>query len=122
MVEQEVLTALTAGSPSPTAAGDRVFALVLPQKVAAARVPAVSYQRVSNIPVVSLDGHSGLDHVRMQVDSWAGTYGAAKSLASEVRTAMTAAGFKGLLATDHDEFEPETGFYRVSADYLCWED
>lgn len=120
MVEQDILTALTSGSPSPTSAGDRVYGLVLPT-LANPKLPAVSYQRVSNVPVVSLSGHSGIDHVRMQVDSWAATYGGAKVLSAEVRVAMTAAGFKALLATDRDDFEDDTGLYRVSADYLCWE-
>ena len=120
MIEQQVLLALTSGSPSPTSAGDRVYAMNLPF-VENPRVPAVSYQRTGNTPIVSLSGHSGIDHVRMQVDAWASTYGAAKELATQVRAAMLSAGFKALMVVDQDDFEPDTGLYRVTADYVCWE-
>ena len=117
MVETEILAALK-GSPAATSAGDNVYALVLPDE---ADYPAVTYQRISNVPVNSLQGSSDIDQVRMQVDCWAQTYGAAKALAGEVRTLMEAAGFKGLLVTDSDDYDETARVYRVSMDFYCWQ-
>lgn len=118
MVEEEVLVALTSGSPLPTRAGDRVYGVLLPQGVA---YPAVSYQRISSVPGVDLSGHNGLDQVRLQVDAWAETYGDAKELAEEIRAALTAARFQALLDNDFDDFEAESKIYRASSDYLLWQ-
>lgn len=117
MIEEDVLTALV-GSPPATSADERVYALVLPDE---SSYPAITYQRISNVPVNSLSGSSDLDQVRVQVDCWATTYGAAKALAGEVRTAMEAAAFKGLLVTDADEFDDVAKVYRVSMDFYCWQ-
>lgn len=121
MVEEQVLLALTSGSPSPTSAGSRVYGVVLPQVAQDEGLPAVSYQRISSAPVNDYDGHSNLDKVRIQVDAWARTYGAAKQLAGEIRAALTAASFKALLESDFDEFEEESKLYRVSTDYELWQ-
>lgn len=117
MVEAEVLTALLSGSP--TLAGGRVYGggVIGDDEV----MPAVSYQRVSTIAVNSLLGHSRLDHARVQVDCWADTYHEAKQTATEARLLMQAAGFKALLANEFDEYEPDTGRYRVSSDYMVWQ-
>lgn len=118
MVEEEVLLALTIEAPAPTRAGNRVYALVLPQDIA---YPAISYQRISNGPVNSLDGHSGLDYVRIQVDAWSTKYWEAKLLAEEIRACMLAADFKARADIDSDEFEVESKLYRVSSDFLLWQ-
>ena len=114
MVEAAVLTVLKGN----TAAGNNVFAVVLPNS---ATRPAITYQRIASVPVNSLAGSSGLDRVRMQIDCWAGTYQAAAELAEAVRTLMAAAGFGGLLDTDRSEFEVETKLYRFSSDYFVWQ-
>ena len=116
MVESEILTALT--SVSPTIAGGRVYAMVLPDGT---DYPAVTYQRISAETHNSLSGWSGRDHVRMQIDCWAQGYDEAKRLAAEVRLAMEGAGFKGLMVNDSDDFEPDLELFRVSADYMVWQ-
>jgi hypothetical protein len=118
MVEQEIIQVLTAGSPLPTAAGNNVYALVLPDN---SSLPAITFQRISSTPVNDLSGHSGLDQVRMQIDCWSRTYGGAKALAAQVRALMTEAGFKALLATDRDDYESDTQIYRSSTDYMVWQ-
>jgi len=118
MVEQQIIQVLTGGSPLPTAAGNNVYALVLPDN---SSLPAITFQRISSTPVNDFSGHSGLDQVRMQVDCWAMTYGASKALAVQVRELMTEAGFKALLATDRDDYEQDTQIYRASTDYMVWQ-
>jgi len=117
MVETEVIATLTAGSP--TLAGDRIYAHILPDGTA---FPAISFQRVSTAAVNNLAGHALRDLVRIQVDVWARTYDEAKTVAAEVRQRMQeAAGFKGLMANEWDDFEPDTELFRVSGDYMVWQ-
>jgi hypothetical protein len=114
MVESLILSALKGN----TAAGNNVFALVLPSGTVR---PAITYQRISTEPVNSIVGSSGLDRVRMQIDCWAGTFQAAVEIAEAVRTLMAAAGFQGLLDNQSSEFEEETRLYRVSSDFFVWQ-
>jgi hypothetical protein len=114
MIEQEVLTALS----GHTDAGTRVHALFLPQ---GSTYPAIVFQRISNTPVDAINGSSGLDHVRVQIDVYSPSFLAAKTVLSQVRPLMLAAGFTGLMVNDFDEYEAETKLYRSSADYMCWD-
>lgn len=117
MIEQSIYTALTTGSPLPTSANTRVFPVLIPKESNA--YPAISYQRVTSTPVVSLQGSSGLDNVRVQIDCWARTYKEVKALAAEVRLVMQSIG--ALPATDVDDYEPETKLYRVIMDFTMWQ-
>ena len=116
-IEETLVAALTVGIPGPTSAGNRVFAVLRPQDQA---TPAISYQRISNVPVADFDGDAGLDNVRMQIDCWAQTYGAAKILAREARVAIAAADLHAYVSTDRDDIDEETGLYRVSMDVSLW--
>lgn len=116
-IEQTVLAALTTGSPLPTNAGSRVYAVLMPQGIA---LPAISYQRISNDPLADYNGDDGLDNVRLQVDCWGATYGAVKQLGEQVRAAFESAGMVFNLDNDRDEFELETKLYRLSMDFLIW--
>jgi hypothetical protein len=116
MVEQDILAALTGGSP--TLVGDRIYAHVLPD---GASMPAVTYGRVSTVAANHLGGHGGLDLVRVQIDCWAETYDEAKSVASGVRVLVQAAPLNGLLANEFEDYEPDTERYRVSSDYTVWQ-
>jgi hypothetical protein len=115
MVEAQIKTALKGN----TAAGDNVFALILPHD---GLRPAITYQVITEAPINSFQGSSGLDRVRLQIDSWAKTYDAALQLEDQIRPLMEAAGFKGLRETRRSEFEEDTKLYRVSADYWVWQE
>jgi hypothetical protein len=110
------------GSPPPTSAGVKVYPLLAPQGTVP---PYASYQRVSAIPEVSLDGESGIDLVRVQIDAWGATMSEAKVLAGEIRQAMKTSSLDGTLKsrpdTSFDDYEPELRQFRSSADYLCWQ-
>ena len=110
--------ALTAGSPWPTAAQDRVYHVIAPQGRA---LPRITFTRAANAPVVSLSGSSRLDQVRMQVDCWARTYQEARALAVQVRAVLEPQPFKALMQNDFDDYEVETQTWRVSMDFRCWE-
>lgn len=118
-IEQSMLAALTQGSPTPTSAGDRVYALILPQGTLQ---PSVSYQRITNTPLADYDGDDGLDNVHMQVKCFGATYAAAKQLGREVRAAFDYANLVVNLSSDADDFEEETKLYVLIQDYMLWGD
>ena len=113
MVEELVLAALT-GSPPATTAGDNVWRAPAPDDTG---YPLVTFERISSFPTYSLAGSSGNDRCRIQVDCWAIHYAQAKQIAEEVRVAMEAAPFKGILVTDFDEFDEDAKVYRVTSDF-----
>lgn len=113
MIEKDIRAALVAAA---TSAGNRVY----PLKVAdGATFPAAVYTRVSTAPVNSLDGHSGKDSVRVQIDCYAKTYDAAKTLAGEVRAAMGA--LKCVPINDADLYEEDVKLYRVVLEFNIWQ-
>ncbi len=97
---------------------NRCYPLVMPQNPT---YPAIVYSRISSNPENVLEGGSTIDQVRIQIDCYATTYGSAKSLAEQVRTAMEQASFKGTLQFDFDDYEPDVKVYRVVQDYYIWE-
>jgi hypothetical protein len=114
-IEQTLILVLTTGSPLPTSAGDRVYGGLLPQDVA---LPAVQYQRISTEPVADFDGDTTRDFARIQVDCWATSYGAAKTLAREVRSCIAAdASLAAYVESERDEYDEETRLFGVSTDY-----
>jgi hypothetical protein len=99
-------------------ANGRVYPLQAPEKVT---FPCIVYFRINSSPVNTIDGGATLDLVRIQVDTYANTYSAAKVLAGSVRSALENSNVKATLQTDQDLFEPDLKVYRVSQDYYVWQ-
>jgi len=120
MIEQDILAVLLDDAPPgfPTSAGNNVYALMLPQN---SGFPAISFQRISSVPVNALSGSSGMEYVRVQFDCWAETFAAAKQLAVELRALLEAGSFKALMANDFDDYDPDAKVYRVSSDFQMWQ-
>src|SRR3990167_8769767 len=78
--ETLLISALEGDAAVQTHAGTRIYPLVLPQKPT---LPAITFQRVSNVRVNSFDAGGGIDNPLLQVDSWAATRKAARELAME---------------------------------------
>lgn len=121
-LESKIFSLLTANTAVKAIVADRVFPTALKQ---GCRLPAVSYQRISGNHDLDLDGNSGLEQPRIQVDCWALGYVQAKDLAKAVRTAMTSAtiaanGFTALCANDADNHDDAANYYGVSIDFSCW--
>lgn len=112
MIESSIYSAIK------SLAGGRVYPIVLPDT---ATLPAIVYQRISSVPVTSLDGDSGLDSVRIQISTWSATYKEAKELSQSVRNALNASALKIVTENDGDDYEPETKRFRVLADYVVWQ-
>lgn len=96
--------------------GEKVFALVIPQGT---KLPCVSFQRVSGNPQNCLHGHSGLEDIDLTIDVWARSYAEAKAVAKAVRATMPPQGdpICSRLISDHDLYDPDTKYFRVSMDY-----
>ncbi|MFW6079533.1 MAG: DUF3168 domain-containing protein [Gemmatimonadota bacterium] len=108
--------------------GGRVYPVLLPPDVT---YEAISYRRISAPREHAQTGPSGLVRARIQVDSWATTYGGAKDLAEDVRRALD--GFRGTMGTtvttrvdstmlegDRDLYDEDAEVHRVQHDYLIW--
>lgn len=88
-------------------------------------LPAVTTQVIFTQGANDLDGEDGdLLNKRVQIDCWAESYDAARTLAETVRARMKteAASFASLMLSDQDLFEPDTKLSRVSMDFSCWYD
>lgn len=114
-IEQTLITLLTTGSPL-TAAGDNVYAVLLPQD---SGFPAVQVQRITTTPVADYAGDNRRDFARVQVTCWARTYGAAKDLGREVRSLVAgSADLHAYVETERDDYDQEMKVFGVSTDYL----
>lgn len=121
-IEEALVARLAAAA---TAASSRIFPLALQEGSA---LPALSYFRVSTVRDYTHGGASGLVRARIQVDCWAATYAAVKSLAAQVVASLS--GFSGtmggaggvltgrvLAQVEVDLPEPEAGIYHIALDW-----
>lgn len=104
-----------------TTVGERIFPLVRPQQGDGAARPAITYLRVAGIPMNDLDGDDGnLLNIRSQVDVWADTYAAARTIADAVRLRMQSFATRTVMISDQDLYEDDTRIFRVSMDFSSW--
>lgn len=123
-----VRTRLLALSAVTAIVGQRVRTLILAQNET---LPAIRVQRISESEPMHLRGSSGLQRARVQVDSYASTFAAARSLDAAVHGDGAGSGlcaFTGVVGSANvrsivpmnvqDLYEKdEREFYRVSRDY-----
>jgi len=112
-------------SDQATNAAARIYPNVLPQGVT---LPAIRYFQVSDPSMHTQSGRSNLRHPRWQLDCYAETYLAARSLAEQVITAID--GYTGLMGSStchagfeenmRDNHDPETNRHWVSVDVEIW--
>jgi hypothetical protein len=122
--ESAIRSALLADPAVAALVGARVVPMKLPQKP---ELPAIVYQRISTPgDPPALDGAKVAPRIRVQLSLWAGTFDEARQLAAAVDARLN--GYSGAngdgtslrlvwLANLSDDYEPETGLYRVIADY-----
>jgi hypothetical protein len=119
------VNALVAGTP------DRIYPLVIPQKVPRGSqiTPCIVFTTIAVERQVMYCGTDGLIRTRCSLDSYASTYAEARELADAVRQGLL--DFKGLLGgvlsvsaasleTDFDLQDPDPGLYRVSQSWSIW--
>lgn len=132
-MEEELVAWLLGSSDLTDLVERRVTFNTRPQ---ASGLPYASIFVVSNLPDVAMDGRTGIAQARVQIDCWAKTYLAAKTVARAVDGRLAAVkhneptgpqsiGLQGAFpAGARDSFESQTGgvgdIYRVSLDYIIW--
>jgi len=118
--ETLLITALEGDAAVTTHVGTRIYPLVLPQKPT---LPAITFQRVSNVRINSFDAGGGIDNPLLQVDSWAATRKAARDLAMEIKRVVEASTtLNAWLVNDAEFFEADVDpkLYRVAQDFSTW--
>lgn len=122
-----VRTLLLSDAAIAALVGTRVYPTILPQ---ASTFPAITYQRISRIPVADhLSDVGALARPRVQVDSWAGTRDGAEALGEAVRRKLN--GYRGPVAGSEDVqmiqldavrdlYDDDVKLHRHSADYFVF--
>lgn len=105
---QSLLKPLAAGGCYPLTAPDPVVK------------PYIVFQIISDVQENGLDGYLGISNKRMQIDAYATAYGAVKTLAGQIKAAMSTAALSNLHLSSQDMYEPETQLYRITMDYSIW--
>ena len=109
------------------AASGAVIALVPASRIEPVRrtqalaAPAILLQRISVVPQNHLRGDGDLDACVVQLDVFATTYAATRSIADACRSALQAAGY--LMTLEVDGFEPDVDpeLYRLSQSWQVWQ-
>lgn len=97
---------------------DRIFPIVIPQNT---KLPCITFQRTSGVPANTLSGHSGLERIDMEIDTWARNYAEAKDIAKAIRAAMPTNGpWAAHLSQDMDLYDSDTSYYRILSRYTVW--
>ena len=130
-IEETLVTHILGDSGITALIGDRIYPVVFPQDTPENLFPALRYQVVSDAETYTMDGDSGLDNPRVQIDSYALEYSVMKNLSLLVRKRMS--GFRGtvsgkviqgiFLDGERDLYESVNELvraYRRSQDYTIW--
>ena len=90
----------------------------------------ILYAKVTGERINDLSGPSGMAHPRFQIEAWAETYAAAKSLANAIRVCLN--GYRGtsgtvrigsfLIQSERDFFECEVQRHRIIMDFMIYHD
>ena len=124
MIETGIHALITQSSGFQGIAGTRLYPVLLPEEPI---LPAATYQRISTKALYTLDDRVNFTQVRLQIDTWAGTYSQAKDLHEAINGVLD--NFSGdlpdgthvygiQLFTCNDLYESEARIYRVTADYM----
>jgi hypothetical protein len=105
---QTLLAALVSGRCYPLTAPDPVTK------------PYIIYSVISDVQENGIGGFAGISNQRMQVDAYATSYGAVKTLAASIKTAMSTAAFTNIHLSSQDLHESDTQLYRISMDFSIW--
>ena len=125
MIEGELYTRLTTHAGTAALVGTRVWPLVMPQ---GGKLPAIVYQKVSDVRVYSHDGDSDLIRSRFQVGCYAKNYDDVKALEIQVVDALSGYADRTLetpveasfMDMAFDDYEPDVKIYRVVIDFRIW--
>lgn len=95
----------------------RCYPMQRPQNAA---VPAIVYSIISDDPQNTLCGTGTLYNARVQVDAWATTYTAARTLADSIAAAMAASTMQNVLIDRHPEPDETEDLRRWVLEFSIW--
>ena len=112
------LTALVGGLGEDA----RIYPSIMPQN---ALCPAVTYNRVSTMPISALGSDTSLTRYRFQIDVWAETFGDAEEVADQAQKALQRQsddnGFEDIYIEDrHADYDSRARLHRVILEILPW--
>lgn len=84
------------------------------------QLPYITYQVISNVPTVSLDGPSGLENRRIQIDAFAFSYGAMKALETSIKKTMAGSTIVNVPLLSMEQYEEDALAYRATLDFSIW--
>lgn len=118
-VHGDIYTTLGQHAGLSSLVGARIY---IDEAVPNANAPYVVWQEVSATPVNGLDGHQGLDEVRIQVVSLALKAVDARNVAQQVRYAMRTATLFAAREVDFasSDFEIGSKTYGFRSDFSLW--
>lgn len=115
--ETATYTALSTYAGLAALVSTRIYPMVLPQDCP---LPAVTYQLISDIPEVNLDGDADLSQARIQVDVWATSFGSAATIAVQIMAAMKTISQCIPLSNPIPLLDEETGEFRRLMEFSVW--
>ena len=123
-MEAGIQQLVTASEAVSALIGARMYPLILPESPV---FPAVTYQVISSIEEMTLNGPLGIFTARVQVEAWSGSYGETKAVMAAIRAVLD--GFTGALPdgtavanlwladSPADSFAPEPRLYSTRQDF-----
>lgn len=105
---QALLASLVAG---------RCYPLVAPESVVK---PYITYQVISNVPEVTLEGPCGTERLRIQIDVWGSTYATVKGLETQIKSTMAVSSIVNIPLMTQDLYESEVKTYRQLMEFAIW--
>lgn len=123
MIEQNIHSLMVADARFTDIALDRFRPVLLAENSC---LPAATYQVISKRFVYALDGRVDITFVRMQVDTWANTYAAAKNLAEAITAILDdySGGFQDgsqirsvQIMSSTDFYDKDAHIYRVMTEF-----
>jgi hypothetical protein len=129
IVEKGIIAKLLATSGVTSLCSDRIYPGSVPQ---ADPLPAVVVNKISGAPLYTDDGQAGLQSDRVQVDAWAASFLASKTISDAFKAALS--GFSGsaggvtiefaMIENERDDREGGSNAseyrFRSSVDFIVW--
>jgi hypothetical protein len=118
-LESRIYAALSGATALTALVGSNIYPEHRPQEDTA---PAVVYGRVSGLRLYHLQGFSGLENPRVQIDSYATSVDGRREVAAQVVAAMEASTtFKAMaLISPMDDYDDRLKIYRRIFDFSIW--
>lgn len=118
-LETEIYSRLSGYANLTAIVGTKIYPLLLPQEVA---LPAVTYFKVSDIPVHAMGSDADIKTARFQISCWAEKYEEVKSVEVQVKAALSryrSAFFKDIFWENSNDLY-EAGTYHVPVDFMIF--